>query len=390
MRVLMINVVCGIRSTGRICTDLASALEEKGHEVKIAYGRGTVPEQFRKYSVRIGKDFDIKLHAAKARIFDSSGLGSKSATEKFIDWVKKYNPDIIHLHNIHGYYINIKVLFAYLKTCGKKIIWTLHDCWSFTGHCAYFDYIGCNKWKTGCEHCLQKTDYPVRIGPDMSKRNYALKKALFTGVRNMILVTPSKWLADLISKSYLKEYPTKVIHNGIDTIFFKETKSNIKEKYNCQNKKIILGVAAVWDKRKGLSDFVELSKLVNESYQIILIGLSKKQIKELPGNIIGVEKTDSIQELVEFYSAADVFINPTLEDNYPTTNLEAIACGTPVITYDAGGSPESAMMYGKCVSKGEIEKMYHYIKNANGIRKQAKPLEIDYRETVCKYIELYK
>mgnify|MGYP000231854880 FL=1 len=156
MKVLMINVVCGIRSTGRICTDLAIALEKQGHEVRIAYGRETVPEQFQKYAVRIGTDLDVKLHGIKARLFDRAGFGSRKATEKFIEWVKKYDPDIIHLHNIHGYYIDVERLFKYLRTCGKKIIWTLHDCWSFTGHCVYFDYIVCDKWKNGCFYCPQK------------------------------------------------------------------------------------------------------------------------------------------------------------------------------------------------------------------------------------------
>ena len=232
MKVLMINSVCGIRSTGRICTDIASELEAQGHQVKIAYGRENVPEQFKKYAVRIGNDLDVRLHGIKARLLDGSGFGSKTATEQFIKWVKEYDPDIIHLHNIHGYYINVRVLFDYLKICGKKIIWTLHDCWSFTGHCVYFDYINCEKWKYGCEHCLQKSQYPVRIGPDMSKQNYALKKKLFGEIPNMTLVAPSKWLADLIPESYMKEYPTKVIYNGVDTETFKPTNSNFKEKYN--------------------------------------------------------------------------------------------------------------------------------------------------------------
>ena len=234
MKVLMINVVCGIRSTGRICTDLATALETQGHEVKIAYGRENVPEQFRKYAVRIGSDLDVKLHGVKARLLDGAGFGSKKVTKQFIEWIKEYDPDVIHLHNIHGYYINVEVLFKYLKTCGKKIIWTLHDCWSFTGHCVYFDYVGCDKWKTGCSDCPQKKEYPARVGPDMSKSNYSVKKNLFTGILNMTLVTPSQWLANLIHDSYMKEYPVKVIYNGVDTEIFKPSVSSVKEKYLCR------------------------------------------------------------------------------------------------------------------------------------------------------------
>ncbi len=387
MKVLMINVVCGIRSTGRICTDLVTALEAQGHEVKIAYGRENVPEQCQKYAVRIGSDLDVKLHGVRARLLDGAGLGSKLATEKFIKWVKEYDPDVIHLHNIHGYYINVEVLFDYLKESGKKIIWTLHDCWSFTGHCVYFDYVGCEKWKTGCEHCPQKSEYPVRIGPDMSRQHYNLKKKLFTGISNMTLVTPSQWLADLISESYMKEYPTKVIYNGVDTEVFRPTESDVRGKYNCQGKKIILGVAAVWDKRKGMSTFVKLSNRLDDTYQIILVGLSKGQIEQLPENIIGIERTNSVEELAELYTAADVFINPTLEDNYPTTNIESIACGTPVITYETGGSPESANMYGLSIPKNNMEKLIQAIESFEQIR--PKVIDIDYKNTVRKYVELY-
>lgn len=388
MKILMINVVCGIRSTGRICTDLASALEAKGNEVKIAYGRESVPTQFEKYALKVGTDLDVNLHALKARVFDCSGFGSKRYTRKFIKWVKEYDPDIIHLHNIHGYYIDIEVLFDYLKSCNKKIIWTLHDCWSFTGHCVYFDFVDCDKWKTGCGHCPQKSEYPARVGFDMSRKNYRRKKELFTGVNNMTLVTPSKWLANLVSKSYMKEYKTKVIYNGIDTNIFRPTKTSIKEKYNCQDKKIILGVAAVWDKRKGLNIFIELSKYLERDYQIILVGLSQTQIRNLPCNIIGIERTNDIHELVELYSAAYVFVNPTLEDNYPTTNIEAISCGTPVITYKTGGSTESAKMYGIVVAQNTINELVKAIAVVDQVN--PKVVNIDYKDTVRKYIELYE
>ena len=388
MKVFMINVVCGIRSTGRICTDLAVALEEQGHEVKIAYGREDVPEKFQKYAVRIGSDLDVKLHGIKARLFDEAGFGSKKATEKFIDWVKEYDPDIIHLHNIHGYYLNIEVLFKYLKTCGKKIIWTLHDCWSFTGHCVYFDYVACDKWKRGCYSCPQKKEYPARIGPDMSRKNYIKKRQLFTSISNMTLVTPSQWLSDFLHDSFMKEYDIRVIHNGIDTEVFRPMEGKVKEQYFCTDKKIILGVAAVWDKRKGLSSFIELSKKLDDTYRIILVGLTKEQIKDLPSNMIGIERTNSVKELVELYSAAAIFVNPTLEDNYPTTNIEAIACGTPVVTYDTGGSPESAKMYGTSVAQKDVQALVRAIKNAGTFNPQN--VDVDYKTSVQKYMRLYE
>lgn len=389
MKILMINSVCGVKSTGRICTDLAKELEKSGHEVKIAYGREKVPLEYQKYAIRIGNDLDVKIHGLQSRLFDMAGFGSKKVTQKFIEWVKEYNPDVIHLHNIHGYYINVEVLFQYLKKEFKgKIIWTLHDCWAFTGHCAYFDYVRCEEWKKECKRCVQKKEYPKCIGISNSNNNFFKKKQLFTGIDNLIIVTPSQWLAGLVKNSFLKEYKVKVIHNGIDTKIFKKIETDIKSRYNLKDKKIILGVAAIWDRRKGLDYFIELSNKLDNSYQIVVIGITKEQKQQLPQNIIGILKTSSIKELIEWYSAADAFVNPTLEDNYPTTNLEAIACGTPVITYDTGGSIESANMFGKVIKKNNIIKLIDAIKNIDKIK--IKNIDIDYKNTVQKYIFLYK
>lgn len=341
MKVLQINSVCGIRSTGRVCTDIADILTQNGHECKIAYGRETVPDEYKKYSVRIGSDLGVKIDALKSRIFDNAGFNSKRATKKFIKWVEEYDPDVIHLHNIHGYYINVEILFDYLKRSNKPVIWTLHDCWSFTGHCAYFDYVGCDKWTSGCQNCPQKNSYPASLFIDNSSKNFKRKQEIFSGVPNLTIVTPSKWLANLVKSSFLSEYRVEVIHNGIDLNVFKPTPSDFKEKYDLTDKKILLGVAAVWEKRKGLFDFIELSKRLDDNYKIVLVGLNDSQLKNLPSNILGLPKTNSATELAEIYTAADVFLNLTYEENYPTTNLEAQACGTPVITYNTGGSVES-------------------------------------------------
>ena len=341
MKVLQINSVCGIRSTGRICTDIADVLTANGHECKIVYGRETVPEKYKKYAVRIGSNTDVKLHALESRLFDNSGFGSKKATNDFIKWVKEYDPDVIHLHNIHGYYINIEILFNYLKSCNKRIIWTLHDCWPFTGHCSYFTIVKCEQWKAHCSYCVQKHCYPSSILADHCKSNFERKRALFSGIKDMTLITPSKWLADLVSESFLKKYPVKVIHNGIDLSVFKPTESDLRKKYGLTDKKVILGVASVWDERKGLDDFIKLLDLLDRQYQIVLIGLSDRQLKKMPDNVIGIKRTDSVTELAQWYTTADVFLNLTYEDNYPTVNLEAQACGTPCITYRTGGSVES-------------------------------------------------
>ncbi len=385
MKILMINSVCGIRSTGRICTDIAEAFEKEGHTCKIAYGRESVPEKYQKYAVRIGTDIGVKLHAGLARLFDSAGLHSKRATKDLIKWIKEYDPDVIHLHNIHGYYLHIGILFRYLKTCGKKVIWTLHDCWSFTGHCSHYDYVGCEKWKKGCYKCSQKKRYPASLLLDKSKRNYQCKKSWFTGIENMTIITPSRWLAEQVKSSFLAEYPVEVIPNGIDLNVFKRTESDFKAHYGLEDKKILLGVASVWDERKGFADFLKLADMIEEPYRIVLVGLSVAQMQALPSNIVGIERTNSVTELAEIYSAADVFLNLTYEDNYPTVNLEAQACGTPVITYKTGGSVESVPGE-NVVDKGDLNEVWKKI--------QANELLINVEATrfngVAEYCNLYQ
>lgn len=340
MKVLMINSVCGVGSTGRICTDIADMLLSQGHECKIAYGRGEVPEKYRDISVRIGSTFKVYCNVLKSRLFDNEGFNAVGATKKLVRWIKEYDPDVIHLHNIHGYYLNVKILFDYLKTSGKKIIWTLHDCWAFTGHCAYFDCPHCDKWRMECGKCIRVKDYPKALSSH-AKRNYKRKKQTFCGVPNLTIVTPSKWLSGLVEQSFLSEYQTVVINNGIDLSVFKPTESDFRERFGLTGKKIILGVASVWEKRKGFNDFLELAKLIDDSYRIVLVGVNDKQLKMLPSSVIGIKRTNNVKELAEIYTAADVLFNPTYEDNYPTVNLEAQACGTPVITYPTGGSVES-------------------------------------------------
>lgn len=342
MKVLMINVVCGIRSTGRICTDIATSLSKQGHDVKIAYGREQVPEQYQKYAIRIGSDFDVVLHGIKSRFFDAAGFGSKRETERFLRWAEEYNPDLLLLHNLHGYYINVESLFEWIKGRPQmQIKWTLHDCWAFTGHCSHFFSVNCLRWKSQCEKCPQKMAYPSSFLFDFSKRNYERKKVAFSGVKNLTLITPSIWLSELVKKSILAEYPVEVSYNNIDRTVFKPTCSDFRKKYNLENRIIILGVASAWSEKKGLYDFYKLSKMLDEKYAIVLVGLNKMQLRRLPSGIIGISKTNNVQELAKIYTAADVFFNPTYEDTYPTVNLEAEACGTPVVTYATGGAPET-------------------------------------------------
>ena len=338
MKILQINSVAGIGSTGRIATRIDSVLKSQGHESYLAYGRDS--QNVSTPSIRIGSNFDVYQHIAMTRIFDKHGFSSKKTTKNFIKEIIEIDPDVIHLHNIHGYYINVEILFDYLKKSKTPVVWTLHDSWAFTGHCSHFEYSGCECWQ-GKTKCIQKKSYPKSLIFNNSLQNYQRKKAAFTGVENLTIVTPSNWLAKLVKESHLKEYPVQVINNGIDLTVFKPTKSTFREENKLTDKYLILGVANVWGKKKGFDHFIELSKRLKQDEVIVLVGLSEKQKSELPSNIIGITQTNHVAELVDIYSSADVYVNLTLEDTFPTTNLEALACGTPVITFKTGGSVES-------------------------------------------------
>lgn len=344
MRVLQINSVCGYGSTGNIVVDLYRELKAQGHECCIAYGRGTAPEDVETY--RIGWNLDVYMHGIMSRLTDGHGFYSTHATRKFVAWMKQYDPDIIHLHNLHGYYINIEVLFNALQEMDKPVVWTLHDCWAFTGHCAHFDLCGCDKWKTHCEHCMQKKEYPASYVWDNSRGNYIRKKNAIGQIDKLEVVTPSDWLKKLVEQSFLKRYSVQVVKNGIDLSEFHPVyDKNIKQKYGLQGKKIILGVASEWSKRKGIQDFEKLADMIEDKYHIVLIGnITGKKIDK--SNVTLIHRTENKAQLAAWYTEADVFFNPTYEDNYPTVNLEAQACGTPVITYNTGGSPEGIMSGG--------------------------------------------
>lgn len=363
MKILMINVVCGIRSTGRICTDIADELENQGHQVKIAYGREQVPEQYKKYAIKIDSDLEVKLHGIKARLLDADGLGSKKATEKFIKWVESYNPDVIHLHNLHGYFINVPVLFKYIIKHQKKVIWTLHDCWPFTGHSGTCDQVQCEKWEFGCKKCPLTRGYPKSY-VDRSKINYAWKKELFTAVENLTIVTPSKWLAGLVKRSFLKNKNVQVIPNGIDINQFKPLRNDFRDVYGIKDRIMLLGCASAWGKAKGLEDFKILANELDERFVVVLVGLTREQIVNMPSNIICIERTQSIRELAQIYSTADLFVNLTYADNYPTVNLEALACGTPVVTYKTGGSGECIdEKKGRSFDRGDLESVIQFLLN---------------------------
>lgn len=388
MKLVQINTVCN-GSTGKIMGDIQRTANKCEFETISFYGRRKGYKDLK--CEKIGGFFSFWYHVFLTTVFDMQGHGSYFKTKKLVKRIKEENPDIIHLHNIHGYYINYKVLFKYLKNEYKgKLFWTFHDCIPFTGHCSYFVLANCNKWKKQCYKCPNKKKYPTSLFFDRSYKNYLEKQKLFTNLNNLTIITPSDWLNKLVRKSFLKEYKVITVNNGIDLNLFKSTNDNtIKDKYKIpENKKILLGVASVWEERKGLKDFLKLSNIIDNKFIIVLVGLNKKQINKLKKyeNIIGIERTENQLELVKLYSVATCFLNLTYEDNYPTVNLEAIACGTPVITYNTGGCPEQISKdTGYVVDIGNIEKVNELI-NKNIIIKSKK---IDDNK-IKSIINLYK
>ena len=395
MKVLQINTVCGRGSTGRIATDLLKCLQDQKEEGLIAYGYGKALNINPQDTIKIGTKLDYYLHNLLSRFTDKEGCYSKYATRILLKKIEKYNPDIIHLHNIHGHYINYKYLFDFINIKQIPVIWTLHDCWPFTGHCTYFSAVKCEQWMSGCQYCLQLSQYPQCYTKGKVKENFKNKYKTFSTVKNLTIVTPSIWLRELVKKSFLKKYPIRVINNGIDLEKFR-VKNNIekfKEKHRLNDKIVLLGVASEWSKRKGLDDYIKLAKILPKKYILILVGIDNKKAKELPKTILTIEKTNNVDELAEIYNSADVFINFTYEDNFPTVNLESIACGTPIITYRTGGSVEVINENtGVVIEQGEFQDVLKNIDTVLKINREKisqEAMKYDRKARYNDYIELY-
>ena len=398
MRIVQING--GAKgSTGKIMMGIADVARAQGHEVMCA---SPITSTNRDAGAncgyyRIGTYNSRRVNVALARITGFNGCFAWFETYKLLKKIDEFKPDIIHLHNLHDSYINLPMLFSYIKKHNVPTVWTLHDCWSFTGQCPYFTIAKCDRWKAGCHNCPQYKEYPASLY-DNTKKMWQLKKKWFTGVKNMTIVTPSEWLAGLAKESYLKEYPIQVINNGIDLDVFKPTHSNFRKQYGIPGDKyIVLGVSFAWGYRKGLDCFAEMAEKLGDKYQIVLVGTDGEIDKNLPKNIISIHRTQNQKELAEIYSTADVFAMPTREENYPTVNMEAIACGTPVVTFDTGGSPEMLNeKVGRVVPVDDVNKMMSEIRkicenmklSSEAFRSKAK--EYIMEDRFLEYIDLYK
>lgn len=353
-RIVSINLG-NFGSTGSIAYGIAEMAKRKGYKYYCAYPEHENNRKNKEDDIIISSDFFRRVSEKLSYYTGFNGCFAWFATLKFLRRINFISPDIIHFHNLHNSYINLPMLFKYVKKHDIYVVWTLHDCWSFTGQCPHFTMMKCDKWKNKCGDCPQYQAYPYSRC-DRTKVMRKLKKKWFTGVKNMIIVTPSQWLGSLVKQSFLSEYSIKVINNGINLNIFKPTESNFRKKYNLQDKYILLGVSFGWDERKGVDVFIELSRRLGDKYKIVLVGTDDNVDKKLSNNIISVHRTNDPIELAEIYSTADIFVNPTREENYPTVNMEALACGTPVITFETGGSPEIIdKMCGCVVSCDDID-----------------------------------
>lgn len=358
MILLQINVTVNTGSTGRIAEEIGQRAIAAGYDSYIAYGRTARASKSK--LIKIGSLWDMRWHGIMSLLFDAHGFASKRATKKLVRQIDAINPDIILLHNLHGYYLNIEVLLNYLKEKGLPVFWTLHDCWPLTGHCSHFMRYDCERYKSQCHDCPNRKGYPCSLFIDRSKHNFRKKKSLIQGLPNLTFIPVCEWMNKVVAESFMGGAKTNVIYNGTDVSIFKpvtiEECNSIKEKYHIPDKKIILGVASTWKKRLAYYDFCWLNDQLTQEYIIVLVGMSEDQIRQLPKGIIGIRRTESVLELAALYSLADVFVNPTYVDNFPTTNIEALACGTPVITYNTGGSPEAIdENTGVVVPKGDKE-----------------------------------
>lgn len=396
-RILSINLG-NYGSTGAIAYGIKEIAGEAGYDVCCAYPGNSENKVAREGDYIICSNLFRRINHRLAYHSGLQGCFALLSTYKLLKKMDAYSPDILHLHNLHGDYINLSMLFSYIKRHSIPVVWTLHDCWTFTARCPHFQLTKCMKWKTGCYAC----PYPPKSYPegilDCSKFNWAAKQKCFTGIKKMVLAVPSKWLADLVQDSYLQGYPTKVIHNGIDLSVFKPTESGFRKRHQIENKYLLLGVAFGWSPRKGLDVFIELSKrLDHEKYQIVLVGTDEIVDRELPQNIISIHRTKSQTELAEIYTAANLFVNPTREETLGLVNVEALACGTPVVTFRTGGSPECIdETCGSVVEPDDLDSLQREIERIHEARPYAKEscmrrsIAFDKNDRFQEYVRLYE
>lgn len=400
MPILMqINSTVNSGSTGRIAEQIGVLSKTAGWESYIAYGRAAGKSQ--SHILKIGNKLSAGIHGAESLLFDNHGLSSTSASKQLIRRIKEFSPDIIHLHNIHGYYVNYRILFEFLSKSNTPVVWTLHDCWSYTGHCSYYSDINCQKWQKQCAQCPKFHNYPKSLFFDRSEKNYRIKKECFNSISNLTLVPVSHWLEEEVKKSFLAKHKVYCILNGVDIEQFKpkEDLESVRNTYGLNGKKVLLGVATAWGPRKGWSDYIRLSNILPSNYQIVMVGVTEKQAKELPSSIMTIHRTESVEKLAELYSLADVVLNLSDEESFGLTTAEGFACGTPSVVYNCTASPELITPEtGAVIEKGDIDGLVNAINAITSLGKQhytdkcrERAVTLyDKNKNYRQYIELYK
>lgn len=390
MKVVQINATCGLGSTGKICESVSDLLNKSEIANWIIYSTGN---SVCSKGIKVDSDVYIKLQALYSRILGNYGFTSYWATKKIVRILDQLKPEIVHLHNLHSHNCNIGQLLDYLRKKRIKVFWTFHDCWTFTAYCPHFTMVECDKWKKECHNCPQLKKYSWFF--DRSKYLFNEKKKAFQGL-DLTIITPSQWLADLVKQSFLKDYPVKVINNGIDISIFKPTESDFRERYGLIDKKVVLGVAFGWGISKGLDVFIELARRLPENYRIVLVGTDDNVDKQLPANVISIHRTQNQKELAEIYTTVDVFVNPTREEVLGMVNIESLACGTPVVTFKTGGSPECIdESCGSVVPYGDVDAMEAEIRRVceeNLYQKNAcvnRAKKFDLNDRFKEYVNLY-
>ena len=395
-RLLIINVALNWGSTGKIVEGVGKLALSNGWEVYVAHGARYQNASELK-SIQVSSKFEEMLHYVESTLFDAQGLGSRCATKRFLKKLDDIRPDLVHIHNIHGCFINYPLLFEHFREHHIPVVWTLHDCWSMTGHCVYFERSECNKWKTECCECSQKKDFPTSLFIDRSRCNYKLKKNLFTSMEDMQITTVSSWLKGVVEESYLGKFPITVVPNGIKTASFKPTECNIRKRYNLVSKKILLGVATGFEERKGIKDYVQLASKLPSDYKLVLVGVSKYDKQLLPKSVISIDRANGTGELAGFYSSADALLSLSYEETFGLTIIEAMACGTPAVVYDNTAQPELITPEtGKVVPTGDVDAVLSAIEEvcskpkktySEACRKHS--LEYDEKVSYQKYLDIY-
>ena len=363
---LQINATCNWGSTGHIAEQIAAYAKTKGWGCYLAHGARYINDSAMN-TYMVGSKTDNLLHVAKSMLLGQHGLGSKSVTLEFVKYIDYIGPDVIHLHNIHGYYLNYQILFEYLKRSGVPVVWTFHDCWPMTGQCTHFVSVGCEKWKetNGCHHCpLLGESYKTYV--DRSNKNWHLKKELFASLDNLIIVPVSHWLEGIVKESYFKNKHIQTIHNGVDTDVFVPLPDNSYslEKYSLYDTQYVMGVSTDWSDKKGFSDYCKLSSQMPSGVKIVLLGLDEEKCRiALQYGIIGLKRTDNVDELVQLYNGASIIMSLSYEETFGLTTVEGFACGVPGIVYNATASPELVSPEtGIVVEPGNLEEVVRAIR----------------------------